>query len=172
MECNTILTCNSNGPVAFLVANFKTSTEICHLFNCGLLKYFLVFRPQSLKDATQSSEVKKKIKHVTWPWRCGDLEWEGKARLYKHPPNVVVGLCVFSTILHRFYLCANDKVHGGGVTSASFRNLKCPSVISSSILKLRFSTWLNKQLDVCVWLAFFLLASEPLVLGFKCEINA
>lgn len=67
MECNTILTCNSNGPVAFLVANFKTSTEICHLFNCGLLKYFLVFRPQSLKDATQSSEVKKKIKHVTWP---------------------------------------------------------------------------------------------------------
>uniref|UniRef100_A0A3B5KU37 Ashwin n=1 Tax=Takifugu rubripes TaxID=31033 RepID=A0A3B5KU37_TAKRU len=47
------------------IANLRT--EICHLFNRGLLTYFLVFCPQSLKDATQSAEVKKKIQHVTWP---------------------------------------------------------------------------------------------------------
>lgn len=31
------------------------------------MKYLLLFCLKSLKEATQTSKVKKKIQHVTWP---------------------------------------------------------------------------------------------------------
>lgn len=42
--------------------------NVASLFNLVLMKYLLFFCLKSLKDATQTSEAKKKIQHVTWPW--------------------------------------------------------------------------------------------------------